>query len=239
MDTTPERKTTVNDSESDALLKMTVKTNEMTAAKESLVKMLQMDNTTLYNNYMESMRCNAELRAIVEKQQKLINAIYNAELKLMLPEEKREEENTIDLVEVKREVEQITPEPVINVEPEIEQPKLLDDLELLKKIRGIRKQKLQSKSTLVDKLKFLKAIYIAGKITPKELFTSNGLRKVTAYRYVKFFKDYGFIKFRGTNKVGMYCITKLGEKFVTGQTIIEEDLMLAKIKNINIGQYNQ
>jgi hypothetical protein len=36
----------------------------------------------------------------------------------------------------------------------------------------------------------------------------------------------------------MYCLNEIGEKFMTGQTITEEELVLARVKNVNVNRLN-
>ncbi len=173
--------------------------------KNDVVTLLREENDSLYEEYLEVIKRNIELRAIVEKQQKLINAIYNAELNLIFP---AGEESVI--TEVKTELpqlEQKTEAPVVK----IPQPLGLDAL--AQRVCRLRKKQGQSLPTTIEKTKFLLGIYNApGGIRCEELFASLGITRVTGMRYVSFFRKYSLVCHGG-----FYKLTDLGKKFVEGE----------------------
>jgi hypothetical protein len=187
--------------------------------KNDAVSMLRVENDSLYEEYLKVIKRNTELRTIIEKQQKLINAIYNAELAIILPQEEKEGvkfklpqhdpslviENTIPLIK--------SPEP----EPAKPEPLCIDSL--AKRICSLRRKQWQSQKSLIEKTKFLLAIYHAPSgIRCDDLFTACGITRVTGMRYVSFFRKFSMVSSGGT-----YRITTLGKKFVEGEPNPEWD----------------
>jgi hypothetical protein len=200
-------------------------TGNINSRKNDLVIMLREENDSLYEEYREVIKRNIELRAIVEKQQKLINAIYNAELNLVFPAEEKNTAEEIKIEPVQLEsVEQpanMLPVPVATEaeKPEIKSPQPLGQDDLARRIRSLRRNKLQSQPTVIEKAKFLLAIYnTPGGIRNNILFADCGITRVTGMRYVSFFRKFSMVSSGGT-----YSITGLGKKFVEGEPNPEWD----------------
>ncbi len=183
--------------------------------KNDLIAMLHDENDALYEEYMKVIKRNTELRVIIEKQQKIINAIYNAELNFIIPEEKAiaapEPECSIPLKEAPAEA----PKP--EVKPPAPQP--LDVNSLAKRMHRLQKKQFQSQKSLLVKAKFLLALYNAPKgIHCDELFAACGLTRVTGLRYASFLRKFSFI-----SHGGHYSIKEHGKKFVEGVPYPEWD----------------
>src|SRR6185436_6688967 len=84
--------------------------------KNDLVTLLREENDALYDEYAKVIKRNAELRAIVEKQQKIINAIYNAELNILLPPAEKE------VAGMEQVVPEVQNQPSVFEHPAVENP---------------------------------------------------------------------------------------------------------------------
>jgi hypothetical protein len=210
-----------------------------TIRKNDLVSLLREENDALYEEYGKLIKRNSELRAIVEKQQKVINAIYNAELKILMPpDEKAVPEIEPPLPEVQNtviEMEQPAVETVAEVPsveapvepdpaPEVKPPQPLSLNDLAQRIHRLQRKQWQSQPSLIEKANFLLALYNAPEGIPNmELFAARNLTRVTGLRYVSFFRKFSMIS-NGSH----ICLTPEGKKFVEGAPAPEWDKFRVK-----------
>jgi hypothetical protein len=220
------------------VVKISRRTGSGTLRKNDLLTMLREENDSLYDDYHEVIKRNIELRAIVEKQQKLINAIYNAELNLVFPVD---EKNTVEQTKTEAVQLEIMKEPVSTLpldepitldesiaieekKPDIIPPQPLSIDDLAKRIWRLQRKQWQSQKSVIEKTKFLLAIYHAPSgIHCDTLFANCGIIRVTGIRYVNFFRKFSMVSSGGT-----YTITVDGKKFVEGEPNPEWDKYTVK-----------
>jgi hypothetical protein len=203
--------------------------------KNDLVTILHEENDSLYEECRQLIKRNIELRTIVEKQQKLINAIYNAELQLVFP---AEEKNPPEEIKTEPMQEQTAKEPesllpVISPGapeaelPEIKLPQPLDFNSLAKRIFSLTRKRWQSRKTLVDKTKLLLILYNSpSRICYDDFFAQLGITRQTGMRHLSFFKKFSFVYDNAC-----HGITDMGKKFVEGEKNPEWDKFRNYIKN--------